>query len=116
MRGLVGTITGANVFDVPPDQRFYAGGGGTIRGWRYQSVGPAFPDRTPLGGTSIEVGSVEYRQRILGNYGFVVFADAGEVGSRGAPFMGANTLRIGAGAGFRYTPRSALSASTSPRP
>ena len=102
LRGLVGTITGANTFDVPPDQRFYAGGGGTVRGWRYQSVGPAFPDRTPLGGTSVAVGSVEYRQRILGPYGFAVFADAGEVGSRGAPFAGSGVVRIGAGAGLRY--------------
>ncbi len=102
LRGLVGTISGANVFDIPPDQRFYAGGGGTIRGWRYQSVGPTFPDGTPLGGTSIEVGSVEYRQRVLGHYGFVMFVDAGQVGSRGAPFLGANTVRIGAGAGIRY--------------
>jgi translocation and assembly module TamA len=102
LRGLVGTITGASTFDIPPDQRFYAGGGGTIRGWRYQSVGPTYPDRTPLGGTSIEVGSVEYRQRVLGSYGFAVFVDAGQVGSRGAPFTGADTLRVGAGAGVRY--------------
>ncbi len=102
LRGLVGTISGANTFDVPPDQRFYAGGGGTVRGWRYQSVGPAFPDRKPAGGTSVQVGSIEYRQRILDSYGFVVFVDAGQVGSRGSPFAGAGLLRLGAGAGLRY--------------
>jgi translocation and assembly module TamA len=103
LRGLVGNILGANTFDVPPDQRFYAGGGGTIRGWRYQSVGPTFPDDGhPVGGTSVEVGSVEYRQRLLKSYGFVVFVDAGEVQGRDAPYPGGGSLRVGAGAGLRY--------------
>ena len=39
-----GIARGAGEFDLPPDQRFYAGGSGTIRGFRYQSVGPQFPD------------------------------------------------------------------------
>jgi translocation and assembly module TamA len=100
MRGLVGRISGADTFGVPPDQRFYAGGGGTIRGWRYQSVGPTFTDGVPVGGTSIEVGSVEWRQRIGASFGAVAFVDAGEVG--GADFPGSGTVRIGAGAGLRY--------------
>ncbi len=102
VRGLVGTISGAGTFDIPPDQRFYAGGGGTIRGWRYQSVGPTFPDGTPAGGTSIEVGSIEYRQRVLNHYGFVLFADTGQVGGRGTSLPGGNTVRVGVGAGLRY--------------
>ncbi len=102
VRGLLGTITGANVLDVPPDQRFYAGGGGTVRGWRYQSVGPAFPDRVPVGGTSVAVGSVEVRQRILKDYGVVAFVDAGEVDSRGGTFVGGGTVRT------RRWPRRAL--------
>lgn len=102
LRGLVGQASGVGVFGLPPDQRFYAGGGGTVRGWRYQSVGPAFPDRKPAGGTSVQVGSIEDRQRILDSYGFVVFVDAGQVGSRGSSFAGAGLLRLGAGAGLRY--------------
>ena len=34
-----------HVFDLPPDQRFYAGGSATVRGFRYQTLGPQFPDR-----------------------------------------------------------------------
>ena len=56
-------MNGAEVFGIPPDQRFYAGGGGTIRGFRYQSVGPQFPDGKPVGGTGIDVASLEVRQR-----------------------------------------------------
>ncbi len=102
VRGLVGDITGAGTFGVPPDQRFYAGGGGTVRGYRYQSIGPRFADRRPVGGTKVAAGSVEYRQRILSSYGVVVFADAGEVTARNAGFAGGGVLQVGAGAGVRY--------------
>ena len=50
--------------DLPPDQRFYAGGSGTVRGYRYQSVGPQFPDGNPVGGTAMTAVNVEFRQRI----------------------------------------------------
>jgi len=102
LRGLVGDISGVGTFDVPPDQRFYAGGGGTVRGYRYQSIGPRFADNRPVGGTRVEVGSVEYRQRFGQSFGAVVFADAGEVTARGAAFTGGGAVQIGAGAGVRY--------------
>lgn len=102
VRGLVGQIDGARSFDVPPDQRFYAGGGGTVRGYRFQSIGPHFTDGVSAGGTSVEVGTVEYRQRFGASYGAVVFADAGQVGTSSRQLYGGNTLRIGAGTGFRY--------------
>ena len=100
LRGLVGKAFGANQFSLPPDQRFYAGGSGTVRGFRYQSVGPQFPDGKPTGGTAVSAGSVEFRQRILGSYGVVAFVDAGQVTANGAPFTG--DWRVGAGVGARY--------------
>ncbi|HTW69970.1 MAG TPA: BamA/TamA family outer membrane protein [Acetobacteraceae bacterium] len=100
LRGLVGEVPGANTFSLPPDQRFYAGGSGTVRGYKYQSVGPQFPDQTPTGGTAISAGTVELRQRIIGNYGAVAFMDAGQVSANGIPFS--NAWRIGVGVGFRY--------------
>ncbi len=100
LRGLLGSIEGATTLDIPPDQRFYAGGGGTIRGFRYQSVGPRFPDQQPKGGTSIDAGSVEFRQRFASSYGAVAFVDAGQVGSSSLPFNG--KLAVGAGVGARY--------------
>jgi translocation and assembly module TamA len=99
-RALVGVIAGASTFDIPPDQRFYAGGGGTVRGYRFQSIGPQFPDGKPVGGTGINVGSVEFRQRIGESYGAAAFVDAGQVGSNGVPFQG--KVAVGAGMGARY--------------
>ncbi|HLY53602.1 MAG TPA: BamA/TamA family outer membrane protein, partial [Steroidobacteraceae bacterium] len=68
--------------DLPPDQRFYAGGSGTVRGYRYQSVGPEFPDGTPVGGRAINAVNVEFRQRFGTSFGAALFADAGEVSQK----------------------------------
>jgi translocation and assembly module TamA len=100
LRGLLGQITGAQQFSLPPDQRFYAGGSATVRGFRYQSVGPQFADGKPTGGTATGAGSVELRQHLFGNWGAAAFIDAGQVTADGAPLTG--TWRIGAGAGVRY--------------
>ncbi len=99
LRGLVGTVQGASTFALPPDQRFYAGGSGTVRGYRYQSVGPQFADRRPTGGTSITAATVEFRQRIGESFGAVAFLDAGQVSTSSVGF---GNLRAGAGVGVRY--------------
>ncbi len=100
LRGIVGKAFGIGQFGLPPDQRFYAGGSATVRGYKYQSVGPQFPDGTPQGGTALSAATVEYRQRILGNYGFAAFVDAGQVTANGAPFAG--NYHVGVGLGARY--------------
>ena len=103
LRGLVGGAGGASQFELPPDKRFYAGGSATVRGYKYQSVGPRFPDNKPQGGTSVAAGTVEFRQRILDSFGVAVFADAGQVTASGSPFAGNWAVGVGAGARY-YTP------------
>jgi translocation and assembly module TamA len=100
LRGLVGAAEGASQFDLPPDQRFYAGGSSTVRGFKYQSVGPLFSDNNPQGGAAIDAATIEYRQRIWGPIGTAIFADAAQVSAQSSPFQG--TLREGVGTGLRY--------------
>jgi translocation and assembly module TamA len=101
VRALAGLAGGASQFSLPPDQRFYAGGSGTIRGYRYQSVGPPFPrDGNPIGGTAINAGTIEFRQRVGPVLGFATFVDAGNVSRNLDPLNGA--LKVGVGAGVRY--------------
>lgn len=100
-RVMAGIAKGASEFSLPPDQRFYGGGSATIRGYRYQSVGPLFEGtQDPIGGTEIEAASVEFRQRLVGNFGAAAFVDGGEVtaSATGVP----NDFRIGVGLGLRY--------------
>jgi translocation and assembly module TamA len=98
--GLVGSAQGATDFELPPDQRFYGGGSGTVRGFKYQSIGPQFADQNPVGGTTIDAGTIELRQRVWGNFGAAAFLDAGQVATSSTPFSG--RLVEGAGIGIRY--------------
>ena len=99
-RGLVGSAEGATDFQLPPDQRFYGGGSTTVRGYKYQSLGPLFADGYPKGGAAINAATIELRQRVWHSIGAVVFADAGQVSTSSAPFVG--KLQEGVGVGARY--------------
>jgi translocation and assembly module TamA len=104
-RGLWGYAQGASAIQLPPDQRFYAGGSGTIRGYAFQSVGPLFQNNTntPVGGVAVDAFSLELRQRVGRNWGFAVFADSGRVGDTPLPFSGRYQSGVGAGPRY-YTP------------
>ena len=101
LRATAGTVQGASTFQLPPDQRLYAGGSATVRGFKYQSIGPRFPDRRPIGGTTLVAGTVEFRQRIGKSFGAAIFTDAGQVTGVTTP-TGDSGPRIGAGVGARY--------------
>jgi translocation and assembly module TamA len=96
----VGSIVGGSIPDVPADRRFYAGGGGSVRGYSYQGVGPRLSDNTPVGGLSVTEASIEARQPLTRQLGLVVFADAGSLGATSTP--GYNNVAVGVGAGVRY--------------
>jgi translocation and assembly module TamA len=103
VKGIWGYAQGASVIELPPDQRFYAGGSGTIRGYAFQSVGPQFSDGTPVGGVAVDAFSLELRQRIGRNWGFAVFTDSGRIGDIATPFNGRYQSGFGGGPRY-YTP------------
>ncbi len=96
----LGSILGGSIPGVPADRRFFAGGGGSVRGYGYQAVGPRLSDNTPEGGLSLTEGSIELRQRLSKSWGLVAFADVGGIGTSSAPSF--DNLAIGVGAGVRY--------------
>lgn len=95
-----GSILNGTVDQIPASRRFFAGGGGSVRGFAYQAVGPRLADDTPQGGISLFEGSLEARQDLTAKWGVVAFVDAGSIGSDPAP--GFQDLSIGAGLGVRY--------------
>ena len=100
-RALAGFAQGAGELSLPPDQRFYAGGTSTVRGYAYQLVGPVFPQTDiPVGGTAVTAAGLEFRQRFYANWGAVAFVDAGQVSASLKPLP--DNIRIGTGAGVRY--------------
>lgn len=96
----LGSILGGSELSVPSDRLFYAGGGGSVRGFTYQGVNPRLPDDTPRGGVSLFETAIELRQDIGRGFGMVAFLDAGSVGFQPAPDFA--NLRYGAGFGVRY--------------
>jgi translocation and assembly module TamA len=95
----LGGLFGAKAEDIAPSRRFYAGGGGSVRGYGYQSLGPKDPDNDPIGGSALTEFSVEGRYR-FGDLGVVAFVDGGQVYESASPrFSG---LQYGAGLGARY--------------
>lgn len=101
LRGSVGSLVGAERDEVPADERFYAGGGGSIRGIGYELAGPLDDDNNPLGGRSVVEGSIELRTRFGDNFGAVLFLDGGTVDTSVLPTGGSRVL-FGAGPGLRY--------------
>jgi translocation and assembly module TamA len=100
LRAALGSAPGADRDEITLDKRFYAGGGGSVRGYTYQSIGPRDAANRPLGGASLVEGSVEWRQRLSQNWGMAAFLDAGSVGEEAKPDF--SRLRAGTGLGIRY--------------
>jgi translocation and assembly module TamA len=93
-------MVGGSIPEVPGSRRYYAGGGGSVRGYAYQAVGPRRADNSPLGGLSLLEASFEARRKITKQWGVVAFVDAGSVG--GDQFPTGDELPVGAGIGVRY--------------
>lgn len=102
-RTRIGTIQGTTLENIAPSQRFYAGGGASVRGYAYQAVGPKDALGDPSGGRSLTEFSLEARVKtglMGGAISLVPFVDAGTVGTGTSPTV--NGLQIGAGLGVRY--------------
>ncbi len=102
LRASFGTEPTANVAGIPFDKLFYAGGGGSVRGFVYQSAGPRDAFNNPLGGASVVEASVEFRQRFGKSFGAVAFVDAGSAYPDIMPDFSLFAPRVGAGIGARY--------------
>uniref|UniRef100_UPI00260A9E56 autotransporter assembly complex protein TamA n=1 Tax=Amaricoccus sp. TaxID=1872485 RepID=UPI00260A9E56 len=104
-RAKAGTYVGADVAESPPDLLFFAGGGGSVRGYAYQSIGvetvDADGETQTSGGKGLFEASAEVRYRINDSFGAVGFVDSGFV-TENSDLSGESDLRTGVGVGVRY--------------
>jgi translocation and assembly module TamA len=100
-RARVGSIVGAELADIPANRRFYAGGGGSIRGYEFQRVGPLDAEGNPIGGRSRAEVSAEVRVRVWREIGVVPFIAGGQVYESVYPDF-SDPFQWAAGLGLRY--------------
>ncbi len=98
-----GSIPGTDLENIAPSRRYYAGGGGSVRGYGFQQIGPRDVEGEPTGGLSVVELAAEARIRtgfFDGALWVVPFVDAGSVSRGTTPDL--DQIRIGAGLGIRY--------------
>lgn len=100
-----GAVLGSDLLETPRDDLFFSGGGGTVRGQPYRSLGVAvtrgFGPQFLIGGKYFLAGSVELRAKVSDKIGVVGFVDWGSIGLDGFTGSSANS-HAGAGLGLRY--------------
>jgi translocation and assembly module TamA len=97
----IGSAIGERTSQIPANKRFYAGGGGSVRGYELESLGLLDADGDPLGGRSVLELGLESRIRVNEDIGIVPFLEGGNVFDDPVP-NGSGTLRWAAGIGLRY--------------
>ena len=95
LRGESGGTIVESFSQLPPSQRFFAGGDQSVRGYAYQSLGPRDENNNVIGGEYLLTGSAEIEVPVWGNWGAAVFADAGGTDDKPAPEL---SRSVGAGA------------------
>jgi translocation and assembly module TamA len=95
-----GALAGPALSEIPPDMLFFAGGGGSVRGYGYRSIGVDDGMGGVTGGRYLLEASVEARARFTEDWGAAAFVDGGYVAAD--TFPGLDQLRLGAGVGVRY--------------
>ncbi|HUG62182.1 MAG TPA: autotransporter assembly complex family protein [Methylomirabilota bacterium] len=99
-RAAVGSVVGAPVDEMPESRLFFAGGGGSVRGYEFRNIGPRV-NGDVVGGRSYVEGSLELRAKVTDTIGIVPFVDAGSAFRSSVPDF-SEDIKVGAGIGIRY--------------
>ena len=100
-RAVLGATFGNSLEGLPRNKRYFAGGGGSVRGFGFQEVGPLDDENDPIGGRSLIEAAAEARARISQNIQLAAFIDTGSVSASAFPDFREDFF-IGYGGGIRY--------------
>ena len=100
-RGQLGTISGFNTNDeIPIYERYFLGGGNSLRGFQFMKAGVADSNNEAIGGQTLAFLSLEASHPIWKFIRGAAFVDAGSVW--GNPYdISFNSMNVGAGYGLR---------------
>ncbi len=96
-----GSVSGASLTEIPDNFRFFAGGGGSVRGYAFRTLSPLGPFNLPVGGRSLLETSLEARIKVTDTIGVVPFFDAGTAFASSLPDFD-ERIRKSVGLGLRY--------------
>ncbi len=96
----LGTVAGPALDEVPADRLYFSGGGGSVRGQEFQSLGVTLANGSVVGGRSFLGLSGELRRDVTDSIGVVGFADFGLVSPDAT--LGDGDSHAGVGLGLRY--------------
>jgi len=77
VRGEFGGTSTSNFEQLPSSIRFFAGGAQSVRGYRYQSLGPTDENDEVVGGAFLILGSIEFEHYFNDRWGAALFYDIG---------------------------------------
>ncbi len=97
LRGRLGATWTDDFHQLPSSVRFFAGGAQSVRGYKYQSLGPVDSSGKVIGGKHLMVGSIEFEHRLTSKWSVAVFYDGGN-----AIDDISEKLERGAGLGVRW--------------
>ena len=100
-RVAAGAMGGPQLDEIPANWRFYAGGGGSVRGYAYNELGPTVFWGAVVGGKSLFDASAELRVKVTDTIGVVPFFDIGNAFASNFPNFDQH-LFTAAGLGLRY--------------
>lgn len=97
VRGRAGMTAEDEFEDLPPTVRFFAGGDSSVRGYKFESLGPTNEAGEVVGGSGLLVGSFEYEHPVREQWSVAFFVDTGNA------FTGSDfDVHTGAGLGARW--------------
>lgn len=100
-RGRLGSVLSGKLDTTSPTKRLYSGGGGSVRGYQRDFIGPLDDDDNPTGGLSVVEAGAELRMPVVGDLGAVLFFEGGSVSTEVVPNF-EEEVQWATGLGFRY--------------
>lgn len=97
LRGSLGAMSVDEFKKLPPSQRFFAGGGSSVRGYGYQELSPVNDGNVDVGGKYLATASIETDYRFYKDFYLAAFYDVGNASNSLSM-----DLKSGVGVGFRW--------------